>query len=695
MSLLPFAPSNATAPRDRAANATDRVADVRLAARPRAMTRPPRPERVERTPRNERDDQLPGNERAARAATPPDFAALMALLAVTSVREAQAQRVALGTAADAASAEAFDAETQIEERAASTLQTLTAEQRANDRDATRAALDESMDPPRTLATLAAERARAVLAALDADAAREGVPRNSAFSAGALAANALGASSTNDPSTAALAALAERVRTGNAGELLARGDRTAATVRDALDALLDTAGTTRGRALAESTRPGFADAVTRSASDVTTAVRDPDALAPAFRARVDRVIDRMRDEFGHDVQIVETVRSAERQEHLYAQGRTRPGPVVTWTLDSAHRSGEAADVIIDGQWHNPQGYTRLHVIAQEEGLRTLGMRDPGHLELRGSATHGEDAVATATARANMNAAETARASTMTGTAGVAAVARVASVARVAQVAQVARVGSGSARVDDRVARDAAAPSSPSLDPMPTGSGRTAAVASASTRSHDHQGGGAARDGRERDSQSSRTSVADTMSAVGALSPTAARVLEGDTLKSAVPIGTDSAARAEAIAVLREDAPLRPLSSLTMQLDSPDGPEQVRVTMRGGVVDTQVTTTNGALADRLRLQTADLQDALGRHGLDTDTVRVQQPARTSENDAVRQALSDRGEVLRAAGASAGQQGGTFEQSPRDRPPARSQAERDPRQADDDPHQQRRRENRQEQR
>jgi hypothetical protein len=177
--------------------------------------------------------------------------------------------------------------------------------------------------------------------------------------------------------------------------------------------------------------------------------------------------------------------------------------------------------------------------------------------------------------------------------------------------------------------------------------------------------------------------------------AARVLEGDTLKSAVPIGTDSAARAEAIAVLREDAPLRPLSSLTMQLDSPDGPEQVRVTMRGGVVDTQVTTTNGALADRLRLQTADLQDALGRHGLDTDTVRVQQPARTSENDAVRQALSDRGEVLRAAGASAGQQGGTFEQSPRDRPPARSQAERDPRQADDDPHQQRRRENRQEQR
>jgi hypothetical protein len=73
MSLLPFAPSNATAPRDRAANATDRVADVRLAARPRAMTRPPRPERVERTPRNERDDQLPGNERAARAATPPDL----------------------------------------------------------------------------------------------------------------------------------------------------------------------------------------------------------------------------------------------------------------------------------------------------------------------------------------------------------------------------------------------------------------------------------------------------------------------------------------------------------------------------------------------------------------------------------------------------------------------------------------------
>jgi len=162
-----------------------------------------------------------------------------------------------------------------------------------------------------------------------------------------------------------------------------------------------------------------------------------------------------------------------------------------------------------------------------------------------------------------------------------------------------------------------------------------------------------------------------------------------------VGTDIASRAEAIAVLREDAPLRALTSLTMQLDSPDGPEQVRVTLRGGVVDTQVTTASGALADRLRLQTADLQDALGRHGLDTETVKVQQTTRTHEGDAVRQALSDRGETLRAAGASAGQQGGAFEQAPRDRQSARPQAERDPRQADDDLPHQRRRNDRQEQR
>jgi hypothetical protein len=100
----------------------------------------------------------------------------------------------------------------------------------------------------------------------------------------------------------------------------------------------------------------------------------DALIPELRSRVQRVIDRMRHEYGHEVTIVETARSQERQDHLFDQGRSRPGAIVTWTRDSAHTHGAAADVIVDGSWENGLGFARLQEIAKEEGLRTLGMKD---------------------------------------------------------------------------------------------------------------------------------------------------------------------------------------------------------------------------------------------------------------------------------------------------------------------------------
>nr|MCU0618042.1 hypothetical protein [Gemmatimonadaceae bacterium] len=107
-----------------------------------------------------------------------------------------------------------------------------------------------------------------------------------------------------------------------------------------------------------------------------------------------------------------------------------------------------------------------------------------------------------------------------------------------------------------------------------------------------------------------------------------------------------------------------------------------------------TSSGTLADRLRLQTADLQDALGRHGLETDGVRVQPTHRAQEADAMRLAAVERGEVLKASGAQGGQ-GGTFsEQGSRERPTSRN-AEREPRNASDESTNQRRRDGRQEQR
>lgn len=37
----------------------------------------------------------------------------------------------------------------------------------------------------------------------------------------------------------------------------------------------------------------------------------------------------------DFSVIEGVRTPERQKQLYAQGRTEPGKVVTWTLNSPH------------------------------------------------------------------------------------------------------------------------------------------------------------------------------------------------------------------------------------------------------------------------------------------------------------------------------------------------------------------------
>ena len=46
----------------------------------------------------------------------------------------------------------------------------------------------------------------------------------------------------------------------------------------------------------------------------------------------------------DFSVLEGLRSKARQKKLYAQGRTTPGPIVTWTLSSKHILGEAVDLI---------------------------------------------------------------------------------------------------------------------------------------------------------------------------------------------------------------------------------------------------------------------------------------------------------------------------------------------------------------
>lgn len=86
--------------------------------------------------------------------------------------------------------------------------------------------------------------------------------------------------------------------------------------------------------------------------------------------------------GHPIIVVETWRSQERQDSLYAQGRTEPGPQVTWTKHSRHTDGEAVDVAFAGAepYSEAHPWELLKTCAERVGLKGLGTRDRGHWEV---------------------------------------------------------------------------------------------------------------------------------------------------------------------------------------------------------------------------------------------------------------------------------------------------------------------------
>jgi hypothetical protein len=401
---------------------------------------------------------------------------------------------------------------------------------------------------------------------------------------------------------------------------------------------------------------------------STVERSVDGLSPLFRSRLQRVVDRMRTEFGHDVQLVETTRSADRQAWLFAQGRTRPGPVVTWTQHSAHLTGDAADVIIDGQWRNDLAYGRLHRVAEEEGLRTLGARDPGHLELPAAvraaqvqlaertmptlpdsasavahaqmtavaAQHAARAAARAarsrTGKSESNALPSVPTSTntdatsmmsgdvATGVARVAESANVARVASVASVAGVARPGVGAATNGARVDSDLTL-----------------------AQDTNARSGRAARARRDDDVAAAPTA---TSNITGFTLPTAAA---RETTPSRLASAIDRVDRANGIA---SRSP-REVAQLTLNLDAGDGrKDEVTINVRGTAVGASVSTDDAATATRLRDNVIDLRRALEARGMSMDewradvrrTTEVTDPARviaSLDRDGLRLRASDAGD------------------------------------------------------
>lgn len=75
------------------------------------------------------------------------------------------------------------------------------------------------------------------------------------------------------------------------------------------------------------------------------------VKPDLQKVVKRAIEISEVDFG----VIQGNRTQQQQDELYAQGRTKPGPIVTWTLNSNHIGGNAVDLLpyINGkaEWDN--------------------------------------------------------------------------------------------------------------------------------------------------------------------------------------------------------------------------------------------------------------------------------------------------------------------------------------------------------
>lgn len=117
-----------------------------------------------------------------------------------------------------------------------------------------------------------------------------------------------------------------------------------------------------------------------------------SLAPIFRGPFDAWLTAAREHVQHvEFRVTETRRTLARQDWLYKQGREAPylnAPVVTWTLDSRHRWGLAADLAMIRKadntaiWEVSSWQWLYRVVPPEAfGLRHLGPREWVHLEYR--------------------------------------------------------------------------------------------------------------------------------------------------------------------------------------------------------------------------------------------------------------------------------------------------------------------------
>jgi len=100
-----------------------------------------------------------------------------------------------------------------------------------------------------------------------------------------------------------------------------------------------------------------------------AVRDINELLPVAQ-RACRLFLSECEKEGLPVLITETYRSQTRQNELYAQGRTKPGKVVTWTKNSRHTSRLAWDIcknVKGAEYSDTSFFKKCGAIAKKLGI----------------------------------------------------------------------------------------------------------------------------------------------------------------------------------------------------------------------------------------------------------------------------------------------------------------------------------------
>jgi len=450
---------------------------------------------------------------------------------------------------------------------------------------------------------------------------------------------------------------------------------------------DDAGSADAEATTDDASDASAATTTTDVASATVAGASPTAvnssiatLNPALQEKLARVISRMRDETGHDVQVTETYRSQSRQNALYAQGRQTAGAVVTWTQSSKHTQGRAVDVTLDGGRASADAYTALQRIANEEGLRTLGAKDPGHLELPSkSAATGQalndmmsvpDEPADASGPRQVSVARLAQVATIeraTNESGSARVARVATVAKVASVAQVASgkaVAMGDATGDSN---DAVAPPTPTSDTAAltqqssTRPGQKAFEISHLDRLSDAVNASRVEDASGTTQSGTNKNPAKPQMAAAAVQFRAPAIgRSGDNSQAfsrdrqssdrsaggytpmpfrttapapfsvaevATQLTSTASQRAERI-MAAQDAPARPLSEIVLSVDAGNGTtDRIQVALRGSTVSATIDAADHRAADAMRVHSDDLVRSLTKDGVDVETVRVRSSAPTT--------------------------------------------------------------------